>query len=248
MHDPMVVAFDIRRPWPTRRAEKVRPGQPRWEVTIYRKHGRDHNGWNPRRWWRPGSWSPFVNAFGRRWYFPSLVTIWHVEPGGRDSGQVCKHWVDGKHRSRWRWHFWHWSIQVRPIQTLGRFLFERCIECGRRYPYGYAPVSHSWSEPGGRWFRVQRRAYHHECSALVSLRSAAREHELIHYRALAALALEWDVPIEDVPRRLFSGTDGYRFDREKGGTVVGDFNLRYRLDNLIEKGEPTRTITRESHA
>lgn len=131
MHDPMVVAFDIRRPWPSLRSEKVKEGQPRWEVTIYRKHGKSHDGWNPRRWWRPGSWSPFVTVFGRRWYFPSMVTIWHVEPGGHDSGEICKHWVGGKHRNRWRWHVWHWQVQVIPIQRV-RHYFDRCEGCKQR--------------------------------------------------------------------------------------------------------------------
>jgi len=49
MHDPMVVAFEIRRPWPRRR-----------------------------------------RLVGRR-YWPALITIWHVEPNGHDSGEVCKH-------------------------------------------------------------------------------------------------------------------------------------------------------------
>jgi hypothetical protein len=93
MHDPMVVAFDIPRPWPRR------------------------------------------NSLGGRRYWPALITVWHVEPGGHDAFEVCKH------SSHWQWHVWHWKVQIRPLQQLKRFLFERCIECGRRYPWGYSPVS-----------------------------------------------------------------------------------------------------------
>ena len=77
MHDPLVVAFGIRRPWP-----KSSMGGPL------------------RRWaWEP----PFVTIAGRRWYFPAIVTVWHREPGGADALSVCRYhsaW-------RWHvWH-WH---------------------------------------------------------------------------------------------------------------------------------------------
>jgi len=72
MHDPMVVAFDIPRPWPRRSS-----------------HG------------------------GRR-YWPALITVWHVEPGGHDAFEVCTH------SSHWQWHVWHWKVQIRPLQQLKR--------------------------------------------------------------------------------------------------------------------------------
>ncbi len=50
MHDPMTVAFDIKRPWPSRRQ----------------------------------------HAFmGSRWYWPTLVTIWHVDPESDGSDDSC---------------------------------------------------------------------------------------------------------------------------------------------------------------
>jgi hypothetical protein len=52
-----------------------------------------------------------------------------------------------------RWHVWHWKIQVRPLQKLNRFLFERCASCGRGYPYGYSPI--------GTW--EGDKTFHHEC-------------------------------------------------------------------------------------
>ena len=62
MHDPMVVAFEIRRPWPERQARPF--GKTRWRFR-----------------------GAFWNIAGRGLYWPGLVTIWHVEPEGRDSGR-----------------------------------------------------------------------------------------------------------------------------------------------------------------
>lgn len=90
MHDPLVVAFSVRRPWPRLRPEPARAGT-RWDWG----HGRGL-GWRP---------SPFVTVAGRRFYFPPFLTVWHREPDGRDSGEVCAHWrtvVDGPARERIR--------------------------------------------------------------------------------------------------------------------------------------------------
>lgn len=158
MHDPMVVAFEIRRPWPQSSSGWANSDK-RFE---WRRHG---------PWWKPGSWSPFMRAFGRTWYWPSVVTVWHVEPDGRDSGTVCKHWADGKPKRAWRWHVWHWHLQISPLQKLRRWIFERCELCGRRYPYGYAPIAHQWDRKrDGHWWNITAGAYHRECSSLVSAR------------------------------------------------------------------------------
>lgn len=123
MHDPKVVAFDIRRPWPQRKRD-----------------------WRGRLFW------------------PSMFTVWHVEPDGHDALTICKY------TGRWQWHFWHWHIQWHFEQKLRRFLFERCEKCGHRYPWGYAPVSHQWDAPRSRWWRVEPRAFHHECSVVMNYR------------------------------------------------------------------------------
>jgi hypothetical protein len=47
---------------------------------------------------------------------------------------------------------------------LKRWLFSRCAGCGKRFPWGYAPISASWESDGPRWFRGERSVYHHECS------------------------------------------------------------------------------------
>lgn len=71
-----------------------------------------------------------------------------------------------RERRWWRhpkWHFWHWKIQIHPLQALKRWLWSRCAKCGRRFPWGYAPISAGWGGGGPRWFRGEKDVYHHEC-------------------------------------------------------------------------------------
>jgi hypothetical protein len=52
-----------------------------------------------------------------------LVTIWHDEPGGADSGTVCSYAAAKRHPQHWtlQWHHW---------QKIRRTLFTRCEWCG----------------------------------------------------------------------------------------------------------------------
>lgn len=129
MHDPSVVAFEVRRPWPRR---------VRWGT-------------------------------GRRWYFPAIVTVWHVEPGGHDSGEVCRHYdhVTNKARGGWRWHVHHWRLQIHPLRELRRRLLTRCSWCGGRSTRRDAvDTSHSWDGPRGRWWQGEPGLYHTDCSGV----------------------------------------------------------------------------------
>ena len=82
MHDPMVVAAEIRRPWP--RMSRAR--HHRWRFT--------------RSFWDMGS----VEL-----YWPALITIWHVEPDDKDSGTVCKPGTWLRHPHHWRLQFHPWQ-------------------------------------------------------------------------------------------------------------------------------------------
>lgn len=62
-----------------------------------------------------------------------------------------------------RWHVWHWRLQIHALQAFNRWAFSRCAGCGRRFSWGYAPISSSWSGVGPRWFRGERGVYHHGC-------------------------------------------------------------------------------------
>jgi hypothetical protein len=144
MHDPLVVAFEIPRPWPKTSRPRTIDGTP---VKPFR-------------------------------YWPSLVTVWHREPGGHDSGDVCKHYrryqdSSGEWQTKvtngWKWHAHHWKIQVPPLQELRRRLLTRCVWCGgrsrKRDPVN---VSHSWDGRRARWWQGERGLFHGNCSGIAS--------------------------------------------------------------------------------
>lgn len=148
MHDPMVVAFEIRRPWPKRvsRLSKVR-----WGVQL-----------------------PFVTVAGRTFLFPGLITVWHCEPGGLDSGMVCQQhervqdaagtWRWKFHHG-WRFHVRHWRLQVHPLQRLRRRLLTRCAWCsGPSRKGAVVNVRAQWDGPRGRWWQGEPGLYHAGCS------------------------------------------------------------------------------------
>lgn len=138
MHDPMVVAFEIRRPWPRRTADRY--------------HGR--------RWhWRRRS--PFITLAGREFIFPAIVTVWHVEPNGEDALQgQCKD-------TRWQWHIHHWRLQFPPLQSLRRRLLTRCEWCGGPSRKRDC-VNHAlgWNTPKSSWWRGERGLYHDGCTSV----------------------------------------------------------------------------------
>jgi hypothetical protein len=153
MHDPLVVACTIRRPWP----QLSRGLSP-------------HTG---RRWKIGGA---FWTVAGRPLYWPALITIWHQEPGGHDSGEVCKHYRRrqddaGKWQTTflhtWKWHVHHWKVQIIPLQALRRWALTRCEWCGGRSRKGdYVNVSRQWDPEPGRWWHGERGLYHHDCTSV----------------------------------------------------------------------------------
>jgi hypothetical protein len=112
-------------------------------------------------------------AIGWR-YFPALITVWHREPGGRDSGEVCRHYRrwqddDGKWQTTllraWRFHVHHWHLQVHPLQRLRRWALTRCAWCGgRQRKQDPVNVSHQWDGPRGRWWQGEPGLFHQDCS------------------------------------------------------------------------------------
>lgn len=175
MHDPLVVAFEIRRPWPRRSRPDPNPGQPRWRFKLHHTCGTHckHEPYDrdPFPWWKPRSWTPFWTLAGRRYFFPSLVTIWHREPDGHDSGEVCRWWRTDRHGQRvasrrWRLHIHHWIIQVPALQELRCSLLTRCTWCGGRSTRrNRVNVSHQWDGPRAPWWRGETGLYHGGCSS-----------------------------------------------------------------------------------
>nr|AMP54236.1 hypothetical protein [uncultured bacterium]AMP54320.1 hypothetical protein [uncultured bacterium]AMP54354.1 hypothetical protein [uncultured bacterium]AMP54432.1 hypothetical protein [uncultured bacterium] len=179
MYKSHTLAFSIRRPWPKREPAFERSEQPRWKLR-----------------------GTFWTIAGRQWYWPSLIEIYHVEPHDFDTRTPCM-------SRRWRLHFWHWRFQIIPVQSMKQFLFERCIECGKGYSWGYATFSHEWHEQKSRWFRVTRRAYHYECSLLVTLRHQSRlDEEIIrHLHNGTHESMEW--PLLNRLNKIVEGERNY---------------------------------------
>lgn len=141
MHDPMCVTFTIPRPWPKRQA---RP-------------------FGPKRWRLRGK---FWNIAGRGIYWPDIVTVWHVEPNGHDSGAVCPY------RDHWK-HPHHWRIQIHPLQHFRRWALTRCEWCGGRSRKGdMVNVSKQWDRDKGAWWRGERGLFHSGCTSIHEAHSA----------------------------------------------------------------------------
>lgn len=182
MHDPLVVAHQLRRPFPSWPPRRVTRG-PRWQLKL-RHRCRPSCDHPPMRWggfppWKPSSYSSHWRLAGWEVYWPSLVTIWHREPGGHDSGTVCPHFYrwrgpgdkwNSKPARAWKWHVHHWSIQVPMLQDLRRALVERCDWCGgRSVRENKVNVSHSWDNRARRWWESTPGLYHSGCSSAVTI-------------------------------------------------------------------------------
>lgn len=140
MHDPMVIIFDIRRPWPKRFRTRR----------------------NDRRWyWRWGS--AFATLAGREFYFPTLITVWHVEPHGADA-------LLGECRgTRWRWHVHHYHIQWCFLQDWRRWWLTRRQWCGGKSRKSDM-VNHSYGDrcKSAPWWRGENDLYHSDCMTVHS--------------------------------------------------------------------------------
>lgn len=173
MHDPLVVAWQVHVPIPRRWSILPSSTAPRTGIVRRRFVNPEHAGQPIERWWLPRGWEVYVR--GRRYVMREWVTVWHVEPGGRDSGEVCKHYVrwqdaDGWHstmRSAWRWHVHHWRVRFPGLHMLRRRLLTRCAWCGGRDRKG-DPVncSQQWDGPNGRWWRGEPDLFHSDCTSV----------------------------------------------------------------------------------
>ena len=170
MHSPEVLAFSIRRIWPEIHKNSMRKNAPRWQAPIHRRDD--------------GSWmiSPFAYVPGHELYFPSLLDVWHMEPGGRDSLTVCKHRITDdqgnfvRWSNAWKWHVHHWKISPVFIYTIRRKLLTRCARCGGRSVKGNQ-VNHSLTWNGGagtKWWQPEKHLFHSKCAAEESAERKAK--------------------------------------------------------------------------
>lgn len=225
MHDPEVVAWTIPSLVPQRtRWRDAKAGDRRWVFERRRRTNPENLGEPVYRWWRPAGWK--LRLAGRAYGLREAATIWHIEPRGADALTVCRSWVpgpDGRTRptTGWKWHVHHWRVTVRYEQRLRRFLWERCQRCGRRFPWGYAPVSHSWDAPKSRWFRVERRAFHHECSVLGTRERQLADQEAVVRELVSAYRVGLDLSEKEAVERLC------------GASSPWPFHVRYQLEGLL---------------
>jgi len=136
MHDPMVVAIEVRRPWPkVRKLTKRRPLRLRGAF------------------WQLGS----VEL-----YWPGLITVWHIEPGDADAGTVCKPSAWKRHVHHWQlqvhpWqHFRRWAF-TRCAWCGGRSRRGDYVNVGEGWG--------STSKPR-RWWQSEVGLCHSDCSSI----------------------------------------------------------------------------------
>lgn len=134
-----------------------------------------------------GHWSRRASRFLNRHLFDilffaenscdSLCTDIEQKHGARDGNRekqakrfasVVYAWILRAERPWYRhprWHWWHWRLQIHPLQALRRRFLTRCEKCGKHFTSGQSAVG-SWSDPPRRWFeslRSERGLRHMEC-------------------------------------------------------------------------------------
>lgn len=160
MHDPKHVVYEIRLPIPRRKKWRdSKHGEPRWTLGISRRTNPENLGQRTYPWWRLKGYEPRIA--GRAFDWMRLVTVWHDEPGGADSGTVCKYGSAKRHPHHWQLQWHHW-------QGLRRWLFTRCEWCGGPSRKGDAVnISHQWDSPRPRHFwQSPRGVFHDDCSSI----------------------------------------------------------------------------------
>lgn len=126
---------------------------------------------------------PLSRRSFRRWRKngtrPSLLEVWHEEPGERDSGTVCGY-------KSMRRHPHHWRVRFMPYVELRR-RFERCAKCGRRMNhatrFGYMGSDKVW---------------HDECSSLAHVTGDKK----ILLEVLDRLTFAYSIDDQDTLRSL----------------------------------------------
>lgn len=82
------------------------------------------------------------------------LDIWHREPDGRDSGEVCGH-APNRGPARLAWavrHIRHHRYRWWPWLHVHRWITHRCAGCGRRFRWrearhGYQSSDQVWHDP-----------------------------------------------------------------------------------------------------
>jgi hypothetical protein len=171
MHDPMTVAFSIRRPWAAKRrllgGDKYYPELfTIWHVDPETDGSDDSCDWF---YWKL---TPAERLAGLDLMTNEVdnLNTYYREMDVRDQEMVMlAQWRRARqfYKPRpWykhpRWHIHHWRVQWHFGQTLHRWLLSRCAKCGRRFPWGYSPIG-PWNSPKRHWWQGEIGVMHHEC-------------------------------------------------------------------------------------
>ena len=168
MFDPLTVAIEIKYPWSGRKSEWFPNGYRSPFITIWHKDpctdGSDDScDWfggkrklNPREKALLRAIYDMEPILDNRPFYPDHPAHLRFQEVQKAKWEWLK-----RPRLRWRprYHFWHWRIQIHPLQQLKRWLFTRCSQCGGRFKWGESCVSNSWGGHGPRWFRSEN-VYH----------------------------------------------------------------------------------------
>ena len=160
MHDPMTTIYTIR--WPRKHATPFPHRKPL--LTIWHRdpaqlgYGDDSCGWfRPRLTDKELVWCKGLIEHPED-------NLQHFFADARDTHEMRGRLAiiirnyKGFKRPWWkhpRWHFWHWRLQVHPLQNLKRWLFTRCAGCGQRLGW-HSPAFAGWSQG-------ERGTYHRQC-------------------------------------------------------------------------------------
>lgn len=142
MHDPDFLAFELRVPVPLRdRWASTRAREHGPQPIVVRGTGPQNRGQRVYPWWQLQGYRPRIGSTVFR--FPVLIEAWHHEPGGADSGTVCRGRREGlrwliSHRSHLSWRF----VPYRRVRTM----LERCHDCRRRF-WRRARFGLGWDSP-----------------------------------------------------------------------------------------------------
>ena len=121
-----------------------------------------------------------VDSFlGSFWFKSGYHSNWHngTEPNTKEQD---RHWREEQARSFYgaiaglilrsrrpwflhpRWHVWHWSLQIHPLEHFKRWAFSRCSKCGGRFKWGASVCTNSWNSAGPSW-KGERDVFHMDC-------------------------------------------------------------------------------------
>lgn len=152
MHDPSFLALKIHAPIPIYSRWKSREASKGHKRPFVRRRTNSENlGERVYPWWKLEGYEPRIGTWAFEW--PTLIEVWHDEPGGADAGSVCGYGRSPSDPRRrhivWLWqHRAHLRWKVIPYLRVRRWLTDRCEDCGRRFRWKEARFGTGWDAPG----------------------------------------------------------------------------------------------------